>query len=105
MHFDIIATMVIYTVATVAFYLLGAGVLHGMGLMPSATDMMPVLSHMYTETLGPWALWLFYVGGIATLYGTIFTGVAAHSRVFSDMCRLLGFFAPDDYVTRVQFRQ
>jgi Mn2+/Fe2+ NRAMP family transporter len=105
MHFDIIATMVIYTVATVAFYLLGAGVLHGMGLMPAATDMMPVLSRMYTEMLGPWALWFFYIGGIATLYGTVFAGVAAHSRIFSDMCRLLGFFAADDYAARVKFRQ
>ncbi len=92
MHFDIVATMVIYTLATVAFYLLGAGVLHGMGLMPAATGMMAVLSHMYTETLGPWALWLFYIGGITTLHGTVFASVAAHSRIFSDMCRLLGFF-------------
>ncbi len=105
MHLDIIATMLIYTVATVAFYLLGAGVLHGMGLVPAATDMMPILSHMYTETLGPWALWIFYIGGIATLYGTVFAGVAAHSRVFSDMCRLLGCFAEGDYRTRVKYRQ
>ena len=30
MHTDIVASMIIYTVATVAFYLLGAGVLNGM---------------------------------------------------------------------------
>ena len=52
MHFDIIASMVIYTIATVAFYLLGAGVLHGMGIMPKANDMIPVLSNIYTQTLG-----------------------------------------------------
>jgi manganese transport protein len=104
MHVDILASMVIYTIATVAFYLLGAGILHGMGLVPAAGDMMPVLSKMYTETLGPWALWLFYVGGIATLYGTVFASVAAHSRIFADMFRLLGFFAADDYARRVQFR-
>ena len=34
MHVDILASMVIYSVATAAFYLLGAGVLHGMGLVP-----------------------------------------------------------------------
>ncbi|MCE5308480.1 MAG: Nramp family divalent metal transporter [Acidobacteriales bacterium] len=105
MHLDILATMAIYTVATLAFYLLGAGILHGMGKVPAAKDMMPVLSHMYTQTLGPWALWLFYIGGIATLYGTIFAGVAAHSRVYSDMCRLLGYFEDGDYATRVKFRQ
>ena len=32
MHFDILCSLVIYTMATVAFYLLGAGVLHRMGV-------------------------------------------------------------------------
>ena len=105
MHVDIVASMVIYTVATIAFYLLGAGILHGMGLVPAARDMMPVLSKMYTETLGPWALWLFYAGGIATLYGTIFAGVAAHSRICADLCRLLGFFPSEDYAQRVRLRR
>ena len=61
-----------------------------MGLVPAARDMIPVLSNIYTQTLGPWALWLFYAGAIATLYGTIFAATAAHSRMFADMCRLLG---------------
>jgi len=105
MHVDILASMVIYTVATLAFYLLGAGILHGMGLVPAARDMIPVLSNIYTQTLGPWALWVFYVGAIATLYGTIFASTAAHSRIFSDMCRLLGLFARDDAAARRRFRQ
>ena len=81
MHVDILVlAWSIYTLATVAFYLLGAGVLHGMGLVPAARDMIPVLSNIYTQTLGPWALWLFYAGAIATLYGTIFASTAAQSR-------------------------
>jgi Mn2+/Fe2+ NRAMP family transporter len=96
MHVDILASMAIYTLATAAFFLLGAGVLHGMGLVPAARDMIPVLSNLYTQTLGPWALWLFYLGAIATLYGTIFASTAAQTRMFADMCRLLGFFARDD---------
>ena len=105
MHVDILASMVIYTVATLAFYLLGAGILHGMGLVPAARDMIPVLSNIYTQTLGPWALWVFYVGAIATLYGTIFASTAAHSRIFSDMCRLLGLFRRDDAAARLRWRQ
>jgi len=105
MHLDILASMVIYTVATLAFYLLGAGILHGMGLVPAARDMIPVLSNIYTQTLGPWALWVFYLGAIATLYGTIFASTAAHSRIASDMCRLLGLFARDDAAARLRFRQ
>jgi manganese transport protein len=105
MHVDILASMVIYTVATLAFYLLGAGILHGMGVVPSARDMIPVLSNIYTQTLGPWALWVFYVGAIATLYGTIFASTAAHSRIFADMCRLLGLYVRDDAAARRRWRQ
>ena len=105
MHVDIVASMVVYTIATVAFYLLGAGVLHGMGKVPAAQDMIPVLSNMYTQTLGPWAVWVFYVGAIATLYGTIFAATAAHSRLYADMFRLMGFFRADDYPQRVRYRR
>src|SRR5262249_44494710 len=105
MHFDIFSSMVIYTVATIAFYLLGAGILHGMGLVPAAKDMIPVVSNIYTQTLGPWALWLFYAGAIVTLYGTIFAATAANSRVFSDMFRLLKVFEADDYDSRIVYRR
>lgn len=105
MHTDILASMFIYTVATVAFYLLGAGILHSQGLVPSASDMIPVLSKMYTETLGQWALALFYAGAIVTLYGTIFASTAAHSRLFADMMRLLGKFEHGDYATRLAWRR
>jgi manganese transport protein len=104
MHVDILVSMVIYTVATLAFYLLGAGILHGMGKVPSANDMIPVLSNIYTQTLGEWSLWLFYAGAIVTLYGTIFAAVAAQSRMYADMIRLMGGFASEDYATRVRYR-
>jgi len=105
MHVDILASMAIYTVATIAFYVLGAGILNGMGLVPAAKDMIPVLSNVYTQTLGSWSLWLFYVGAIATLYGTIFAATAAHARLYADMCRLMGFFRADDYVARTRYRR
>ncbi len=104
MQVDILSSMVIYTVATIAFYLLGAGVLHGMGLVPAAKDMIPVLSNIYTQTLGQWSLWLFYLGAIATLYGTIFAATASNARVYADMCRLMGFFKSEDYAARLRFR-
>ncbi|MBL8203575.1 MAG: Nramp family divalent metal transporter [Blastocatellia bacterium] len=106
MHVDILASMLIYTVATIAFFLLGAGVLHGMGLVPGnkETEMISVLSNIYTQTFGGWAKWLFYAGAIITLYGTIFAATAANSRVFADMMRLTGLFRGDDYATRVKFR-
>lgn len=104
MHVDILASMVIYTVATIAFYLLGAGILNKRGQVPSANNLIPVLSQMYTQTLGDWALPLFYIGAVATLYGTIFAATAAESRVAADLCRILGKFEPGDYQTRLKYR-
>ena len=54
MGIDILNSLLIYTFATVAFYLLGAGVLHNMGTVPEGSQMVRTLSHMYTETLGEW---------------------------------------------------
>jgi Mn2+/Fe2+ NRAMP family transporter len=105
MQADAVCSMVIYTVATLAFYFLGAGILNGMGLVPAANQTISVLSKMYTETLGPWALYLFYIGAIATLYGTIFAATAAHSRVYADMFRVMGFYRRDDYGARVRYRR
>ena len=104
MNVDILASMVIYCTATIAFYFLGAGVLHAKGIVPSAKDMIVVLSRMYTETLGSAALWLFYVGAIATLYGTIFAATAGNCRVFADITRIGGAFARGDYAARVKIR-
>lgn len=104
MHVDILATMAIYTLATAAFYLLGAGILNKQGLVPKSNETIAVLSRMYTETLGAWALPLFYLGAIATLYGTIFAATAAESRVFADLCRLMGYFPAGDYEARCRYR-
>jgi manganese transport protein len=105
MHVDIACSLVVYTLATVAFYLLGAGILHGMGVVPSARDMIPVLSNIYTQTLGPWGLWLFYAGALVTLYGTIVANAAGQSRILADMMRVLGFFPRHDYPRRLAWRR
>jgi len=104
MNVDVISSMIIYTVATIAFYLLGAGILHGMGQVPGTTDMIVVLSNIYTETLGGWAKWLFYVGAIVILYGTVFAATAGHSRMLADFLRLQGVFEHDDYQSRTRWR-
>ena len=93
MHFDILCSLVIYTLATIAFYLLGAGILNRSGLVPAQRDMIQVLSRLYTQSLGEWALWLFYLGAVITLYGTIFASTAAHSRLFADAVRVAGLYA------------
>jgi Mn2+/Fe2+ NRAMP family transporter len=104
MHLDILCSLVIYTMATVAFYLLGAGVLHRMGLVPAERDTVDVLSNIYTQTLGDWALWIFYLGAVVTLYGTIFASTAAHARLFADVVRILGVYPREDAGSRVRWR-
>ena len=104
MHLDIACSLVIYTMATVAFYLLGAGVLNRMGVIPAEGDTIVVLSQIYTQTLGAWALWLFYLGAVVTLYGTIFASTAAHSRLFADAVRIGGGFERHDARSRLRWR-
>jgi manganese transport protein len=104
MHLDITCSLVIYTMATVAFYLLGAGVLNRMGLIPAERDTIIVLSNIYTQTLGAWALWLFYVGAVVTLYGTIFASTAAHARLFADAVRIAGWYPRADAASRRRWR-
>jgi manganese transport protein len=104
MHVDILCSLFIYTMATVAFYLLGAGVLHRMGMIPADRDMVVVLSNIYTQTLGQWTLWVFYAGAVITLYGTIFASTAAHARLFADAVRIAGGFAREDAVSRLRWR-
>ena len=104
MHVDILVSLLVYTLATIAFYLLGAGILHGMGLVPSGKEMIPTLSNLYTKTLGQWSLWVFYIGAFMVLYSTIFASTAANSRLYADMCRLMGAFDGEDYRQRVRWR-
>lgn len=105
MRLDIVCSLVIYTVSTVAFFLLGAGVLHAQGLVPAAGDLIPTLSQLYTGTLGAWAIWPFYVGAIATLYSTIFSATAAHARSFADMGRIMRLFDRHDYAARLRWQR
>lgn len=74
----------IYTSATLAFYLLGAAVLHAKGLDVTNADMIPTLSHMYVETFGAWSLWFFLIGAVAVLYSTIFVATASNARLLAD---------------------
>ena len=102
MGVDVVNSMVIYTFATIAFYLLGAGILHEQGLVPKGSEMVQILSNMYTKTLGSWSLPLFLGGAFAVLYSTIFAGTAAHSRVFADFAGILKFYDKTDYSKRLQ---
>jgi Mn2+/Fe2+ NRAMP family transporter len=105
MHWDIVVSMVVYTLATVAFYMLGAGVLHTMGTVPQGNQTIAVLSNMYTQTMGSFGLVVFYVGAVFALYSTVFAATAANSRIFSDMLQLVGLFERADYAARLRYQR
>jgi manganese transport protein len=81
---DCWVSCLVYTSATLAFYLLGAAVLGGKGLDVNNADMIQTLSHMYVETFGAWSLWLFLIGAFAVLYSTIFVATASNARLLVD---------------------
>lgn len=91
MYLDAILSMIVYTVVTAAFYLLGAAVLHRSGEVPEGYRMIGVLSRIFTETLGPWAETLFLVGAFTALYSTLFTATASWARVYGDAFGQLGW--------------
>ena len=93
LRWDACVSMVVFTVATVAFYLLGAAVLHEKQVDPEKNQMIRVLSEPYVQIFGTWALWLFLFGAFAVLYSTFFVAIAGHARVVADALRVLKFGA------------
>ena len=88
LRWDACISMVIFTFATVAFYLLGAAVLHKDGVDPEGNQMIRALSLPYVEVFGPWAKWVFLFGAVAVLYSTFFVAIAGHTRVAADSLRV-----------------
>jgi hypothetical protein len=88
MRWDSLCCMVVYTFATVAFYLLGAVVLNRAGLNPSDAQLVPTLIEMYVPVFGSFAMPLFVFGAFAVLYSTFFAATAGNARVASDTIRV-----------------
>jgi Mn2+/Fe2+ NRAMP family transporter len=98
---DIWITLILLTCATIPFYFLGAGVLHALGETPQGSDTITALSNMFTQTLGPWSLWLFAVGAFCILYSSSVAGVAAGARYIPDYLIELGFISRERLDLRI----
>ncbi len=103
MYTDVFVTMVVYTVGTVCFYLLGAAILARKNLNPDGAETLATLSNIYTESLGDWAATLFAVGAFFVLFTTVASGVAGYSRLIPDALAVMGIIDPTDYKTRLRF--
>lgn len=91
MKLDAWLSCVVYTTGTVAFYLLGAAVLHRRGTVPGDDNLHEVLSTMYTSSLGDGpGTWLYVIGAAAVLFSTFFVATASNSRVVVDALNVFG---------------
>jgi Mn2+/Fe2+ NRAMP family transporter len=103
MQTDAVVAMVLYTTATVAFYILGAAVLHRMGVVPRGDEMVRMLSNMFTETFGPWAFFVFVVGAFCVLYSTFFASTASNAMMVVDCVGVFGVRSAREGETRVRW--
>jgi Mn2+/Fe2+ NRAMP family transporter len=88
MYLDAWVSMVVFTVATVAFYIMGATVLHRQGLHPQKEEMIRTLSEMYVPAFGPWTKTVFLIGVWAVLFKTLYVSSASNSRLSADFLSL-----------------
>lgn len=102
LHMDVWLTLIILTFATLPFFILGAGVLHELGERPDGLETISVLSNMFTETLGDWALWLFGTGAFFILFSTTLAAIGGGGRFVPDYLIELGFFDRSDLDLRLK---
>lgn len=88
MYLDAWVSMVVFTISTVAFYFMGAAVLHPQQLSPEGKDMIETLSGMFVDTFGPWTKYVFLIGAAAVLFKTLYLASAGNSRLIADFLSL-----------------
>jgi len=81
---DVVLTVIILTCATLPFYILGAGILNPLGERPEGNETISALSNMFTQSLGPWAVWLFGFGAFFILFSTVVSGIGGWGRFIPD---------------------
>jgi Mn2+/Fe2+ NRAMP family transporter len=96
MQTDIWVSMVIYTVATIGFFVLGAGILHRAGIEPQDSKLLQTLSVMYKPVLGSWAQVTFLLGAFMVLYSTFYVANASHARTFADALSIMSLIGADE---------
>lgn len=90
MYKDAFVSWVIYTFGTLAFFIMGAAVLHPQGLAPAGNGMITTLSRMYTDTIGEWASLLFLIGAVAVLGSTLWAAIPSWARMYTNLLSVVG---------------
>lgn len=90
MHLDAWVSAVVFTICTLAFYFMGATVLHAQQLDPQGKLMILTLSRMFVDTFGPWTQIVFLIGAGAVLFKTLYLSAAGNGRLITDFLSLSG---------------
>lgn len=96
MHYDAFLSMVIYTIATMAFFIMGVAVLYREGRDPDGMRMVSTLATAYVPIFDTYAKWIFLIGAIAVLYSTFLVANAGHSRMYTDGMKIWGLIPRND---------
>jgi len=102
MYLDAFLSMVVYTIVTAAFFLLGASILYQRGEVPEGYRMIETISRIYTDSVGPAAKNIFLLGSFMVLFSTLFAALAIRTRVFSDLFGVLRWIDFSDLRIRLR---
>lgn len=100
MKIDAWVSWIIYTISTAAFYMLGAAVLHPQNLVPKGTEVMEVISGIFSTAVGPWGGAMFLFGGGIALFKTIIANVPSLGRQVTNTLSVFGAFKWSDMAAR-----
>lgn len=92
MKIDAWVAWVVYTVATLAFYILGAAVLHPQNLVPEGREVMSTLSSIFSSTVGQAGGVLFLIGAATALYKTVIANVPLQARIVANALAVFNVF-------------
>jgi Mn2+/Fe2+ NRAMP family transporter len=84
LQWDAWGSMIVYTLSTAAFYLLGAAVLHRMQLVPAGSEMIATLTEIYGPVFGKAGKMILLIGAFAVLFSTFFVSNATKARLMTD---------------------
>lgn len=96
MTIDAVVAMVVYTLTTCAFYLLGASILSTQKELADGNRLVDQLSVIFTGVLGPQAWLIFMVGAFAVLFSTVFSNAAGYSRLWADFFIVSGIIKKEN---------
>ncbi|WP_311777220.1 Nramp family divalent metal transporter [Trueperella abortisuis] len=92
MKLDAWVSWFVYTISTVAFYVLGAAVLHPQSLEPSGNEVMTTIASIFDNIFGQIGGTLFLIGAGVALFKTILANVPGFARLVTNTLSVFGAF-------------